>query len=95
MNKTVDSKTTLKFLDAQLFVRRIRHNTVRLIAHNSKLNKRGLARYNLTRVRLKTFTFSKFLSIFNAIQSPIPKFLLFTVVKNTDFIGPLDTNAYR
>ena len=55
-------------------------------------------RYNLTRFEFKTFTFSagsKFLSIDNADLCPIPKRLSFTMVKNTDFISSLDSNAYR
>ena len=90
MNNDVDSKSTFKFFDAQLLVRCIRANTVMLIAHNLTLSKGGLARYNLTRVELKIFTFSarsKSLSIDNAVLGPILKRLLFTMVKNTDFIG--------
>ena len=71
MNKSVDSKIVFKFLDAQLLVRRVRPNPAILLTHNSTLKKRGsLARYNLTRVELKTFTFaagSKSLSIDNAV----------------------------
>ena len=55
-------------------------------------------RYNLTRVELKAFTFSavsKSLSIDNAVLSPIPKRLLFTIIKNRDFIGSLNSNLYK
>jgi hypothetical protein len=98
MNKTVDSKTTFKFLDAQLLVRRVRPNPAILIAHNATLHTGCIARYNLTRVQLKTFTFSaglKSLSVDNAVLGPIPKRLLFTVVRNTEFIGSLDSNPYK
>ena len=44
MNKSVDSKTVFKFLDAQLLVRRVRPNPAILLAHNSKLNNRGFSR---------------------------------------------------
>jgi len=98
MNKTTDSKPVFKFLDAQLLVRSVRPNPVILIAHNLTLNKGSLARYNLTRVELKTFIFpagSKSLSIDNAVLGPILKRLLFTMVKNADFIGSLDSNPCR
>ena len=47
-----DSKTTFKFLDAQLLVRRIKANPKIPIAHE-KLLKTELALYNMTRVELK------------------------------------------
>jgi len=58
----------------------------------------SLARYNLTSVELKTFTFSagsKPLSVDNAVVCPIPKRVLFTMLNITDFIGFLDSNPYR
>jgi len=58
MNKVAEKKTVFKFLDAQLFVNRIRPTTSLLLAHNIALGKGALARYNLTRVEMKTFTFS-------------------------------------
>jgi len=51
----------------------------------------------MTRVELKSFTFyggSQSLSIDNAVLSPIPKRLLFTMIKNKDFLGSIDTNPY-
>jgi len=100
MNNCVYSKTVFKFLDAQLLVRSVRPNPNPgiLLAHNLTLNKGSLARYNLTRVELKTFTFSagsNTFSIDNAVLGSIPKRLLFTMVKNTDFIGSLDSNPYK
>ena len=71
---------------------------VPLLAHTATLNTGDLARYNMTRFELKTFTFSagsKSLSIDNAILGPVPKRLLFTMVKNTDFIGTMDTKPYK
>jgi len=86
-------------LDAKLLVRRVRTNPTILLAHTATLKSRGsLARYNLTRGEIKTFIFaagSKSLSIENAVLCPIPKRLLFTMVKNTDFIGSLDSNPYK
>jgi len=52
----------------------------------------------MTRVELKMFTFataSKSLSIDNGFEDPIPKRLLFSMVKNTDFNGSLDSNPYK
>ena len=52
----------------------------------------------MTRVELKTFTFSagsKSLTIDNAVLGPVPKHLLFNMGKNADFIGTIDTNPYK
>jgi len=98
MKINVVSKTVFKFLDAQILVRRVRPNAAILLAHNSTLSKGSLARYNLTRDELKTFTISagpKSLSIDNVVPGPIPKHLLFTMVKNTEFIGLLDSNIFK
>jgi len=50
MNKSVDSKTVFKLLDAQLFIRRVRPNPAILLVQNSTVTKGSLARYNLTSV---------------------------------------------
>jgi len=97
INKSVDSKTVFKFLDTQLVIRPVRPNPAILLAHISTLSK-GILRYNLTRVEIKTFTFStgsKFLSIDNAVLVPISKLLLFTMIKTTDFICSLDRKPYK
>jgi hypothetical protein len=52
----------------------------------------------MTRVDLKTFTFSAgYISrcIENAVLRPHQKRLLFTIIKNTDFNGSVDTNSYK
>jgi len=52
----------------------------------------------MTRVELKTFIFSagsKSLPIDNAVLCPVPKRLLFTMVRNADFIGTMGTNPYK
>ena len=57
-----------------------------------------LARYNLTRVDIKTFTFSagwKSLTINNAVLCPIHKSLLYTMIKNANLNVSLDTNPYK
>jgi hypothetical protein len=97
MNPTADSKTKFKFLSAKLFVRRIRANPRILLAHNATLNS-NLAIYNMTRVELKTFSFSsgtQSLSIDNAVIGRIPKRLLFTMMSNKDFSGSVSSNPYR
>jgi len=76
MNKSLDSKVVFKFLDPQLLVRRVRTKPAIFLTQNLTLSKGSLARYNLTRVELKTFTFSagsKSLSIDNAVLGTIPK----------------------
>ena len=98
MSKEAGSETTFKYLDAQLLVRRVKTDPVTLLAHNATLNTGALARYNMTRVEHKSFTFSaesKSLFIDNAVLGPVPKRLLFTMVKNADFIGTMDTNPYK
>ena len=98
MSKAADSKTTFKFLDAQLLVKRVKPDPVTPLPHIATLNTGDLARYNMTRVELKTFIFSagsKSLSIDNAVLGPVPKRLLFTMVKKSDFIGTIDTKPYK
>jgi len=68
------------------------------MAHNIALGKGALSRYNLTRVEMNSFTFScglQSLSIDNAVLRTIPKRLLFTMVKNTEFLGSVTTNPYH
>ena len=65
------------------------------------LSKGVLARYNITRVDLKTFTIfvqSKSLSIDNAVLGPIPKRLLFNMIKNVNGLTglqPVQISALR
>jgi len=97
MSTDAESKTTFKFLDAQLLVKRIKANPKIPMAHETLL-KTELALYPITRVELKTFTFSagpKSLSIDQAVIGRIPKRLLFTMVDNTDFLGAVNTNPYN
>ena len=46
MNKTAYTKTTLKFLDSYLMVRRVQPNPLILLAHESALTEGALAWYN-------------------------------------------------
>jgi len=57
-NTKADFTTKFQYLEAYLIVNRIRPNHSYPEAHNTTLVKGGLARYNLTTVELKTFTFS-------------------------------------
>jgi len=75
MNKTADSNTIFKFMKAYLMVRRVQPKPLILSAHDQALTEWALARYNITRVDLKTFTFSatsKSWSIYNAVLGPSP-----------------------
>jgi len=58
MIKDKETKVEFKFLDAHFHVKRIKPNPAILAAHNETLSKGILARYNFTRVELKTFTYS-------------------------------------
>jgi hypothetical protein len=89
--------TVFTFLDAKLYVKRVRVNPALLMAQNETLKHGALSRYNLTGVELKFFTFSsgaQSLSVDNAVLGRIPKRLLFTMLKNTDFLGSIDSNPY-
>ena len=97
MNTDAESKTIFQFLDAQLWVKRVRPNPTIPLAHKAVLDKGGVARYNMTSVELKSFTFSsgsQSLSIDNALLGPVPKPILFTMIKNKDILGSIDTNPY-
>jgi len=59
MKKTTGTKTTSKFLDAYLKVRRVKPNRLILSAHDRVLNEGALARYNMTRVDLKIYIFGQ------------------------------------
>ena len=79
-------------------LRHVQPNPLILSPHETTLAEGALARYNITRVDLKTFTFSagsKSRSIDNAVLVPLPKRLLFTMIKNADFNGSVDTNPYK
>ena len=92
------SKTTFKILEAHLLVKRVKPDPFTHLAHISTLNTGALAHYNMSRVELETFTCSagsKSLFIDNAVLGHVPKHLLFTMVKNADFIGTIDTKPYK
>ncbi len=88
MNKDADSKVVFMFLDAQLLVKRVGPNPAYLVARNTALQAGTIAKYSLTRVELKTFTFCNGLqSLFidNAVLVPIPKRLLFAMITTRTF----------
>ena len=69
-------------------VRRVQPNPVILEAQETALESGAFGRYNMTSVDLKTFTFSavsKSRSINNSVLGLLPKRLLFTMIKNSDF----------
>jgi len=98
MNANADTKATFKFLGAELIVRLIRPTPTISVAHNEALSKGFLARYNFTRVELKTFTFAggtQVLSTNNAVLGMLLNRLIFTMVKNTDFLSSRNSNPYN
>jgi hypothetical protein len=98
MSNKADSKVKLVFKEAHLRVKRIRPSPAILASHNETLLNGYPARYNFTRVELKTFTFasgSQSLSIDNAVLGILPKRLILTMIKNTDYLGSLDSNPYN
>jgi hypothetical protein len=73
-------------------------NPLIMSTHEKVITKKALTRYNITRLDLKTFTFSagsECQSIENAVLGPLPKPLLFTMIKNAEFNGSVDTNLYK
>ena len=92
-----DAKVKFVFKEAQLYVKLIRPSPDILTSHNETQIRGYPARYNVTRVNLKTFTFasgSRSLSIDNAILGVLPKRLIFPMVKDTDVLGSLDSNPF-
>jgi hypothetical protein len=93
-----DSKVSFQIQEAQLLVRHIKPNPAILHAHNTTLEGGGIAKYHVTTVDVKTSTFassSTSLSIDNAVLGTLPKRLLFTLVKNKEYLGTLDSNPYN
>ena len=68
-----------------------------MLAHRKALATGALVRYNLTSVEFKSFTFpkdSQTQSIENAVLGHLPNRLLFTMVKNIEFLGTVNTRSY-
>lgn len=97
MSEKDDSKAIFKFLDAALYVRKVKACPTIMLAHVKTLEKGHNAHYPITRVELKTYTFSggaNSISIDNAYIGVLPKRLLFSMVKNSAFSGTVDSNPY-
>jgi len=97
-NKDAESKFVFKFVDARLYVKRFRPKPTLSFAHNATLANGTLARYNNSMLTLETFPFSassQSLSKNNAVLGLITKHLLFTMVKDTDYLGLVSTNPYQ
>jgi len=93
-----DSKVYFKVLETLLYVKRLRPSAGVITAHNEALLAGYPVRYNLTRIELKTFTFAagtQSLSIDNAVLGQLPKRLIITMVKNTDFLGSMSSNPFN
>ena len=98
MNNYAELNTAFRFLDSQLLVNRVRWSPVILLAHIAAFSRGAVARLNVKRVELKTFTFSggsQSLSIQNAELGPLPKRLLFTMVKKSDLLSSVTTKPYN
>jgi hypothetical protein len=98
MAKDADSKVSFKFLNAQLLFKCVKPNPAYLVAQNKTLHPGVLAKYNLSRVEVNTFLFasgSQSMSVDNAVLGTLPKRLLFTLVKNKDILGSIDTNPFN
>jgi len=93
-----NSKVYFKVLLALLYVKRIRPSADIITAHYKNLLEGYPVRYNLTRIELKTFTFtagSQSLSMNNAVLGRLPKRLIITIVKNTYFLGSMTSNPFN
>ena len=98
MSNKEDRKVYFKILEALLYVKRIRPSAGIITAHNETLLEGYPVRFNLTRIELKTFTFSpgsQSLSMDNAVLGRLPKRLIITMVKNTVFLGSMSSNPFN
>jgi len=93
-----DSKVFFKVLEALLYVKRIRPSAGIITAHNEALRAGYPVRYNITRIELKSFTFAEgthSLSMDNEVLGRLPKRLITTMDKNTDFLGSMSSNPFN
>jgi hypothetical protein len=98
LNKDVQATTQFKFLDAKLYVKRIRAKPAILLAHNETLNNAILGRYNMMSFEIKTFTFSsggESLTVDNAVLDNVSKRLMFTMLRNTAYLSSMDSILYN
>jgi hypothetical protein len=93
-----ETKAKFKIIDAQLRVNRVKPTIDTIDSHNEVLEKGNLAQYHMTRVELKTLTYapgSKSISIDNLVMGTLPKRVLFTMIKNTDMLGTINSNPFN
>ena len=88
ISNKADSIGKFVFQEVRLYVKRIRPKSKILFSHNEALLKGYPARYNFTRVEVKTLTCAsgqRFLYTDNAVLGVLPKRLIFTMVKTLTF----------
>jgi len=73
MKKDAETRTVFKFLETQLLINRVTPSPSFMSARNKALGKGAHARYNLTRVELKSFTFSSGAQSLSIDNGTIPK----------------------
>jgi hypothetical protein len=91
MNDTAGSTTTFRFLEAKLLVNRVKSNPNILTAKGDP------SRLNFKRDELRARTFgkgTKSLTLHNAIIGHTPKRIVFTIIKDSDFLGSKDSTLY-
>ena len=96
MNKIADTKTTFKFLDAYLMVRRVEPNPVILLAQESLWKvgpSRGIS-WRVSTSRILHFRPGLNPGLLTMQYCPLPKRLLFTMIKNSYFNSSVDTNLH-
>jgi hypothetical protein len=94
LSTKTEKGAVFRCIDATLHMRHLKPSLTIQLAHAKALEKVN-ARYDMTRVALKAFTFgagSKFVSIEKAVLGTLPKRLLFTMLRNVDFTGSAETN---
>lgn len=97
LSESADSKARFQFLDAALYVKKVKPAPSILMSHMKALEKVN-ARYDITRVDVRSFTFGagqSTISIDNAVIGPLPKRILIGMTNNTNFSGTPSTNPFE
>ncbi|XP_034656776.1 uncharacterized protein LOC117894038 [Drosophila subobscura] len=92
-----DTESSLKILEAQLFMNHITINPSILLAHHHVLQTKN-AIYPYSKVQVKSFTIypgNNTLSIDNAVIGQLPNFLAFCMVKNKSYSGNRTLNPFN
>lgn len=90
------STSSIKIMDATLYIPHLTINPQVLMAHESVLQRQN-AIYNYSRVEVKSFTSapgSKRLSLPNCIIGTLPKLILIGIVETTRFVGSRKLNPF-